>query len=79
MERSDAAPAVDVPAALAQNPHCLFCKEPLQPSPRDDMSWVGPSGARACDRSLTGQHMPAVEDDVTTRAGRRGRIPGKDV
>ena len=61
MERSDVAAAMDVPAAQAQNPHCLFCRQQLRPSPRDDMSWVDPSGRRACTRSLTGQHMPAVD------------------
>lgn len=60
MELSDAETATDVPASQAQNPHCLFCRERLRPSPRDDMSWVDPSGRRACSRSLTGQHMPAV-------------------
>lgn len=61
MERPDTAAATDVPASLAQDPHCLFCREQLRPSPEDDMSWVDTSGRRACSRSLTGQHMPAVD------------------
>jgi hypothetical protein len=55
------ADATDLPAASAQNPHCLFCKQPLQPSRRRGTVWLDSLGFWACDQSLTGQHLPAVE------------------